>query len=73
MEVELISIIDISSPSNMEHTSIAGRGGRLQALFLQALFPSTIFVLVMVMALEAATLAMLTITSSRHTPCRIGG
>ena len=56
----------------MEHTSIAGRGGRLQALFLQALFPSTIFVLVMMIVLAAATLTMLTVPSSRHPPRRIG-
>ena len=49
------------------------QGERLQLLFLQELFPYTTFLMVMEMVLVAATLTMLTIPSSHHPTCRIGG
>ena len=75
VEGELIAIIDIALSSNMERTSTSERWGVLQALFIRASLPSTVFVLVMTMALalEASTLTMLTIPLSFHLPCPIRG
>ena len=67
MEGKSIAIIDIASSSKMKILPQTEDGECQHALFIQTLFTSTIFTLVMEMALEATTLTIMMIPLS-HQP-----